>query len=136
MPYRAGPGRAVITAVKPIHPVGAIEVLDYATRPNPILTGGEQVGTEYGTLRTHGFTANRTVDAPCGANDSGHGYELALEMSVPPGTNAGTSGWEVDYAIGDHTASVTVPLGAVLCSTPNIDDPPCQHVRQQLGVSM
>jgi hypothetical protein len=129
-----GPGQAVITAVKPIHPIGTIEVLGYATRPNPILTGGEQLDQGYGTLLTNGFTANRTVDAPCGASNSGQGDELALELSVPPGTNAGTTGWEIDYQIGDHAASVTFPLGAVLCSTPSIDDKPCKHVWRQYGL--
>ena len=80
-----GPGSAVITAVKPIHPTGAIEVVAYATRPNPALTGGEQLGVESGTLRAYGFTANRTVNAQCGDGDSSPGYELALELSVPPG---------------------------------------------------
>lgn len=129
-----GPGRAVITAVRPIHPTGTIEVVDYAVRPNPLLTGGEMVGTEYGTLRTHGFTANRTVGEPCGADNSGHGYELALELSVPRGTNAATTGWEIDYQIGDHTASTTFPQGAVLCST-SFDEQPCKHLAQQFGVS-
>jgi hypothetical protein len=126
-----GPGRAVITAVRPIHPVGPIDVLGYAVRPNPFLTGGEMLGDVYGTLRTHGFTANRTVDAPCGGADSGQGYELGLELSVPPGANSGTTGWEIDYRIGDHTASTTFPLGTVLCSTPHIDDKPCNNLWQQ-----
>ena len=78
-----GPGSAVITAIKPIHPTGAIEVVDYATRPNPGQTGGEQLGVDYGTLRTHGFTASRTVNAQCGDGDSGQGDELGLELSVP-----------------------------------------------------
>jgi hypothetical protein len=129
-----GPGRAVITGVRPIHPVGTIEVLDYATRPNPILTGGEQLDQGYGTLRTNGFTADRTVDATCGASDSGQGDELALELSVPAGTDAGTTGWQIDYRIGDHAASVTFPLGAVLCSTASMDDKPCKRVWQQYGL--
>ena len=29
--------------------------------------------------------------------------------SLRPGTNAGTAGWEIDYRIGDHTASTTFP---------------------------
>ena len=129
-----GPGSAVITAIKPIHPTGAIEVVDHATRPNPGQTGGEQLGVDYGTLRTHGFTANRTVNAQCGDGDSGQGDELGLELSVPPGTNAGTTGWEIDYLIGDHAASTTFPQGAVLCSTRSIDDKPCKHVLQQFGL--
>jgi hypothetical protein len=128
-----GPGRAVITAVRPIHPTGTIDVLGYAVRPNPVLSGGELLGSDYGTLQTHGFTANHTVDVPCGADDSGHGYELALELSVPPDTNAGTNGWDIDYRIGDHTASTTFPYGAVLCSTARLDDQPCKHLAQQFG---
>jgi hypothetical protein len=129
-----GPGRAVITAIRPIHPTGTIDVVGYALRPNPALTGGEMLGSDWGTLRTHGFTANRTVEVPCGAADSGHGDELAIEMSVPPGTNAGTTGWEIDYRVGAHTASTTFPYGAVLCTTPTIHDKPCKHVWQQYGL--
>jgi len=84
--------------------------------------------------RTHGFTTDRTVDVPCGADDSGNGYELGLELTVPAGTNAGTTGWEVDYRIGDHTASTTYPWGMVLCSTPSFDDQPCKHLAQQFGL--
>jgi hypothetical protein len=127
-------GRAVITGVRPIHPAGSIDVLGFAVRPNPLLTGADMLGAEYGTLRIHGFTANRTVDRPCGASDSGHGYELGLELAVPPGTNAGTTGWEIDYKVGDHAASLRFPLGAVLCSTPSIDDEPCKRVWQQFGM--
>ena len=129
-----GPGSAVITAVKPIHPTGAIGVVDYATRPNPGQTGGEQLGVGYGALRTHGFTANRTVNAQCGDGDSGQGDELALELSVPPGTNEATTGWEIDYRVGDQAASITFPQGAVLCSTRSIDDEPCKHLWQQFGL--
>lgn len=66
-----GPGRAVITAVRPNQPAGSIEVVGYAVRPNPLLTGGDMLGTEYGTLRTNGFSADRTVDVSCGGADSG-----------------------------------------------------------------
>jgi hypothetical protein len=138
-----GPGRAVITGIRPIHPAGTIDVLGFAVRPNPALIGAEMLGAEYGTLRAYGFTASRTVDTPCGASDSGHGYELALELAVPPGTNAGTTGWEIDYKVGDlgvhvdsaeRTASMTFPLGAVLCSTPSLDDEPCRRVWRQFGM--
>lgn len=130
-----GPGRAVITAVRPIHPTGTIDVLDYAVRPNPLLAGGEMLGAVYGTLRTHGFTANRTVDASCGADNSGHGYELGLELNIPPGTNASSTGWEIDYRIGDHTANTTFPYGAVLCSTASLDDKPCKSLARKYGVA-
>ncbi len=73
-----GPGRAVITAVRPIHPIGTIDVVDYAVRPNPFLKGEEGLGGT-GTLRTHGFTADRTVDVPCGAVDSGHGSTRTID---------------------------------------------------------
>jgi hypothetical protein len=78
--------------------------------------------------------SNRIVDTPCGASDSGQGDELALELSVPPGSNAGTTGWQIDYRIGDHAASTTFPLGAVLCSTPSMDDKTCKRVWQQYGL--
>ena len=66
---------------------------------------------------------------------SGQGYELALELTVPSGTNAGTTGWEIDYQVGGHAASTTFPEGTVLCSTASIDDPSCKHVWQRYGVS-
>jgi hypothetical protein len=129
-----GPGQAVITEVRPIHPAGTIEVVGYAVRPNPLLRGAEMLGQEWGTLRTHGFTRNKTVDTQCGGSNSGQGYELGLELAVPPGMNAGTTGWEIDYRVGGHAASLTFPLGPVLCSTSNIDDKPCKHVWQRYGV--
>jgi hypothetical protein len=129
-----GPGQAVITKVRPVHPAGTIEVVGYAVRPSPLLTGGKMLGTDYGTLRTHGFTRNRTVDTRCGGTNSGQGYELALELAVPPGMNAGTTAWEIDYRVGGHAASLTFPLGAVLCSTSNMDDGPCKRVWQKYGV--
>lgn len=130
-----GSGTAVITGVRPLHPTGTIDVLDFATRPNPLQTGGQVLGTEYGTLQAHGLKASRTVDVPCGNSDSGQGYELALELTVPSGTNAGTTGWEIDYQVGGHTASTTFPEGTVLCSTASIDDTSCKHVWQRYGVS-
>jgi hypothetical protein len=105
------PGQAVITKVRPIHPTGTIEVVGYAARPNPLLTGTEMLGSAYGTLRSHGFTRNKTVDTRCGSTNSGQGYELALELAVPPGMNAGTTAWEIDYRVGGHAASVNVPAG-------------------------
>jgi hypothetical protein len=127
-----GPGRAVITAVRPIHPIGTIDVVDYAVRPNPYPKGEPGLGSQSGTLRTHGFTADRTVDVPCGG---ANGYELGLELTVPPGTNAGANGWEIDYEVGDHTASTTFPLSTVLCSTPTTDDKSCKHVWQRFGLA-
>jgi hypothetical protein len=130
-----GPGRAVITEVRPIHPTGTIDVVGFAVRPNPLLRGAEMLGEEYGTLRTYGFTPNRTVDTRCGRSDSGQGFELALELAVPPGMDAGTTAWEIDYRVGGHAASLTFPLGAVVCSTSNIDDGPCKRVWRQYGLS-
>ena len=128
------PGRAVITEVRPIHAVGTIEVLGFAVRPNPLLKGADMLGAETGTLRKYGFTGNQTVDIPCGASDSGSGYELGLELAVPPHANAAASGWEIVYRVGDQTASTEFPLGAVLCSTPSLDDEPCKRVWKQLGM--
>ena len=128
------PGRAVITAVRPVRPVGRIEVIDFAVRPNPFLRGGEMLGSDIGTLRTHGFPADRVVGTPCGAANSGHGYELGLELAVPPGTNAGTSGWEIYYSVGGQAASIVFPYGAVLCSTPSLYNKPCMRVGRKFGI--
>ena len=128
-----GAGKAVITDVRPVHPTGTIDVVGYAVRPNPLLTGAEMLGAGYGTLRTHGFTPNRTVDRRCGGTNSGQGYELGLELAVPAGMNAGTTAWKIDYRVGVHAATLTFPLGAILCSTSNIDDGPCKHVWQKYG---
>jgi hypothetical protein len=130
-----GAGRAVITAVRPVHPVGTIQVLGYATRPNPALAGRDFLGVEYGALRTHGFSASRAVDVPYGSGDCGQGYELGLELSVPPGTNAATSGWEIDYQVGGQTATTTFPQGAVLCSTPTLRAGPCAKLLRESGAA-
>jgi len=129
-----GPGRAVITLVRPVQPVGTVEVVAFAVRPNPFLRGGNMLGSGRGTLQDNGFnSADRVVDAQC-VSDSGQGYELGLELSVAPGTNAGTTAFQIDYTVGDHAASLTYPVGAAVCSTPSVDDPPCQRVLQQLGI--
>jgi hypothetical protein len=49
----------------------------------PLLKGADMLGSEYGSLRAAGLTANRTVDVPCGGADSGQGFELGLELAVP-----------------------------------------------------
>jgi hypothetical protein len=126
-----GSGSAVITAVRPVHPSGTIDVLDYATRTNPLLEGGELLSTGYGALTANGFTVSRTVDRACGNANSGQGDELAVELSVPPGTNAGATGWQIDYQIGGHAASTTFPQGVVLCSTPTVEYQACQRLLTQ-----
>jgi hypothetical protein len=128
-----GSGRAVITAVRPIHPVGTIDVLGFAVRPNPLLKGLDMLGGAYGSLRTNGFPANRTVDAECGGDNSGGGFELALELAIPQGTDAGTFGWTIDYQIGEHAASTTFPAGVVLCSQPSMTDPSCNQMWRRFG---
>jgi hypothetical protein len=93
------------------------------------------LGSASGTLQDNGFnTADRIVDTQCGASGSGQGYELGLELTVPPGTNAGTKGFQINYTVGDHTANLTYPVGAILCSTPSVDDPPCKSLIQQFGL--
>ena len=128
-----GPGRAVITDVRPVRPVGTVEVVAFAVRPNPALRGADMLGAGAGTLQDNGFnTADRIVDTQC-VSDSGQGYELGLELTVPPGTNAGTTGFQIDYRVGDNTANLTYPAGAILCSTPSLDDAQCKRLFQQFG---
>ncbi|HVC76188.1 MAG TPA: hypothetical protein VND96_06695 [Candidatus Micrarchaeaceae archaeon] len=130
-----GPGRAVITDVRPVQPVGTVEVVAFAVRPNPTLRGGDMLGSGRGTLQDNGFnTADRIVDTQC-VSGSGQGYELGLELTVPPGTNAGTRGFQIDYTVGDHTANLTYPAGAIVCSTASVDDPPCKRLILQFGLS-
>jgi hypothetical protein len=130
-----GPGRAVITDVVPVTPVGNVEVVAFAVRPNPLLRGADMLGSGRGTLQDNGFnTADRIVDTQC-VSGSGQGYELGLELTVPPGTNAGTKAFQIDYTVGDHTANLTYPLGAILCATPSVDDAQCKALFQQLGLS-
>jgi hypothetical protein len=129
-----GPGRAVITDVRPVRPVGTVQVVAFAVRPNPILRGGDMLGSGSGTLQDNGFnTADRIVDTQC-VSDSGQGYELGLELTVPPGTNGGTTGFQIDYRVGASTANLTYPAGAILCSTPSLDDAQCTALFQQFGL--
>jgi hypothetical protein len=131
-----GPGQATITDVRPVRPVGTVEVVAFAVRRNPLLRGADMLGSGSGTLQDNGFnTADRIVDTQC-VPDSGQGYELGLELTVPPGTNAGTAAFQIDYTVGDHTANLTYPAGAILCSTPSIDDAPCKLLFQQFGLSI
>ena len=131
-----GPGRAVITDVRPIRTVGTIEVVAFAVRPSPILEGGAMLGSGSGTLQDNGFNpADRIVDTQC-VSGSGQGYELGLELSMPPGTNAATTGFQIDYTVAGHAANLTYPVGAILCSTPSLDDPPCKRLLQEVGSSI
>ena len=83
-----GPGRAVITDVRPVRPVGTVEVVAFAVRPNPLLTGADMLGSGRGTLQDRGFnTSDRIVDTQC-VSGSGQGYELGLELTVPARTRA------------------------------------------------
>ena len=135
LPCLTGPGRAVITDVRPVRPVGTVEVGAFAVHPNPILTGADMLGSGAGTLQDNGFnTADRIVDTQC-VSGSGQGYELGLELTVPPGTNAATTGFQIDYTVGDHKANLTYPEGAILCSTPSVDDAQCKRLFQQFGLS-
>jgi hypothetical protein len=130
-----GPGRAVITDVRPVQPIGTIEVVAFAVRPNPILRGADMLGSGRGTLQDNGFnTADRIVDTQC-VSGSSQGYELGLELTMPPGTNAGTRAFQIDYTVGDHAANLTYRVGAILCSTASVDDAPCKALTQQLGLS-
>ena len=43
-----GPGRAVITDVRPVRPVGTVEVVAFAVRPNPVLKGAAMLGSGSG----------------------------------------------------------------------------------------
>ena len=130
-----GPGRAVITDVLPVRPVGTVEVVAFAVRPNPFLSGHDMLGSGRGTLQENGFnTADRIVDSQC-VSGSGQGYELGLELTVPAGTNAGTKEFQIDYTVGDHSANLTYSLGAILCSTPSVDDAQCQLLYHQFGLS-
>jgi hypothetical protein len=130
-----GPGRAVITDVRPVRPVGTVEVVAFAVRPNPLLRGADMLGSGRGTLQDNGFsTADRIVDTQC-VSGTGQGYELGLELTVPAGTNAGTKGFQIDYTVGDHTANLTYPVGAILCSTLSVADAPCKRLIRQFGLS-
>ena len=129
------PGRAVITGVRPVRPIGTVEVVAFAVRPNPLLTGGVMLGSGSGTLQDNGFNlADRVVDKQC-VSDSGQGYELGLELTVPAGTNAGTRAFEIDYKVDDRAASLTYPEGVALCSTPTVGDPACRLLYGQLGLA-
>lgn len=131
----SAPGRAVITDVQPVRPIGTVEVVAFAVRPNPVLSGGVMLGSGAGTLQQNGFdTADRTVDTQC-VTGTGRGYELGLELTVPPGMSAGTKQFQIDYAVGDHTASLLYPVGVVLCSAPTVKDASCASVFRQLGLS-
>jgi len=129
------PGQAIITGVRPVRPAGTVEVVAFAVRPNPILSGGKMLGSGSGSLQSNGFNiADRIVDKQC-VSGSGQGYELGLELSMPAGTNAGSAGFQIDYSVGDHTGSLTYQVGAILCSTPTLDDASCRSLFKQFGLS-
>ena len=125
------PGRAVITSIRPVGATGRIEVTGFAVRPNPLLRGGQMIGSAYGTLRSNGLSSGRTIDTPCGPANSGHGYELVIELAMPTGTEAAASAFQIDYTVVGRPGTLVFPLGTVLCSAPSMSDQPCKRLGQR-----
>jgi len=116
-----------ITSVSAVGTTGKITVVDVRTRSNPFLEKPVQkaVGVSYGSLASAGMTADSPTILPCRSSNPAAGSEVALELSVPSGTNSATRGWRFTVTDGQHTSTVTYPLGVVLCSTPTMKEPAC-----------
>ena len=130
------PGRATISRVTPMDPIGHVEVVRFAVRPNPLIATppADTLGSDFGSLADGGFTTNATVDQACGDDKHGYGSELGLELVVPADENAVAHGWRIDYQADGDAGSTTFPLTVVLCSTPDADaDAPACHTLENPG---
>lgn len=116
-----------IVSVSAIGKTGEVTVEDIRTRPNPFLDKPvrQAVGVAYGSLASAGMTADSRTILPCKSSDPAAGSEVALELSIPPGTNSATRGWKFTLTDGQHTSTLTFPLGVVLCSSPTMKAPDC-----------
>jgi hypothetical protein len=112
-------GPATVTSVRPVDPSGALQVVDFALRPNPVYPSvtGRLVGSHYGTLESAGIAANKLADQVC-SEPPGEGSELVLELSKTAGANASGAGWVIEYSTPSGRGEITFPMGVVLCTDP------------------
>jgi hypothetical protein len=117
-----------VTSAAPIGATGKVIVVDVRTRPNPFGPGGgDSVGSAYGTLSASGMAADDRTILPCrsSAPAQAPGSEVAVELSIAPGTNAAASGFRFTFTDGHDTSTLDFPLGVILCSTKVLETPSC-----------
>lgn len=129
----ASSNRVRIQSVTPVDLTGTIQVVAVRTRPNPFIWGKQGIGAQYGSLASLGLVSNTRSIVRCNKKIDGTGSEVAIEMSVPAGTNAAARGWKISVSDGHGSSSVTYPQGVILCSTPSLDSPTCQQLRHTYG---
>lgn len=123
----SSPGRATITSVVPVDPVGGLRVQALAVRPN----SPEQLGSDRKTLAALGFGHSHVVDVACSVR-AGAGYELALQLVKPTSAPASAAGWLIHYRSGGQAGTVTWPLGVVVCSERDPDAPACRRLERRV----
>lgn len=110
------PGEITITDVKPVDPVGTVDVEAFAVRPNPVTRGGQFLGGDQGPLSKHGFSDSHQVAGACKANDGSTSYELGLQLTKPTSADVGVAGWDVVYRSRGHNGTLRLPFAIALCS--------------------
>jgi hypothetical protein len=111
------PGRATITAVRPVNPNGGLRVSRFAVRLNPYLTGKEGLGGGDGSLSAHGFGRDQVVEAKCGVRHGGAvADEIGLELSRPSSRDAAAAGLDIDYRLNGRRGRLWLTYALALCS--------------------
>ena len=120
------PGTVRITSIRPQHSNDPPVVVEFATRPNPVLEDppGIPFGFNRGTLRDNGFRSISTEVTACA-----HGYEHVLPANREATTELGITfargkfkraaadGLQLTYRSGSGPErTLTVPIGIALCA--------------------
>jgi hypothetical protein len=110
-----------ITAVTLPPTAHGLAIVDYGTRPNPILAGVHNLtGEKYGLARSRGYP-HRTVEV-CKTPRSPEGPTPTSELAVTiertgPGTGM-TPGFVLHYPGLTHDRTLTIRYNIILCSPP------------------
>lgn len=123
----SAPGTATITAVRTLHPVGAIRVQAYAVRPSP---AGPMLGDAIHPLSALGFPQSHQVQVVCGSRKRAP-VELGVQLAKASPEPVGAGGFILDYQIDGHDATMTFPVGVFMCS-PSDAGPPCRRLERRL----
>ena len=118
-------GPVSVVSVSPIEPVGRIEVVGWALRPNPFQTGADHgLGEFPGPLPpSSGWVTgtDATVTAACPASATADPTDVLTELGVTVRRDgaAGSSfeALRVGYTSGGAAGSLDVPFGVGLCPT-------------------
>jgi hypothetical protein len=114
----SAPGAATVVEVRARESSSNFAIQDFAVRPNPSLTGANQLGDVRGPLSAAGFDPSaHEVDMVC-HSAAGAGYELGVQVARTGPGPATSRGFEVEWRSGGKTGTLFIPLAVLLCDAP------------------